>query len=647
MPQVPLVVGTLSLAAAPMLSNLLSRRPCLEAFGAGVAQVVVTGLLVTQVIPLGLAEAGWVAVPALGLGLAFALGAHRLPGGVRATRAAGLAALLVHGVLDGMAFGMGHDHAGEAVAWAVAAHSLPVGLVIWRVGRAQGRGSAVGLLVSSVAATLAGYAGASWLHGQLVAQALVVLQCLLAGSMLHLAADWPTTRGRSAGVGALVGVTILVATALDHPIPRLSEGHLAAGRAFLSLLLEAAPAIVVGYLAAGLLQAFAPTRLAAWLTGKSAVGSAVRGAAVGLPVPVCSCGALPVYRGLLTRGAPAPAAMSFLVAGPEIGVGTLLVSLPLLGAPFTALRIGAAIVVAIAAGLLVGRSIVSRPGVRDAAHAAATPFARRLREAARFGLVETVDHTAAWVLLGLLVAALLEPMLAAGFLGELPAPLAVVAAAAIGVPMYVCASGVTPLVAVLLHKGLGAGAALAFLITGPATNITTFGVLHRLHGPKVAARFAVVVAGAAILLGLAVDMWLPGVALPELHVLSEHAHGPVEWMSAAALVALFAGTLVRQGPRGFVDPVLHPHHDHAHMPGEAHVHGPGCHDDHGGHAHAHDHALMPGACCDSGGFVPSGSNNVRASARPSLVAPAVVGYIRLPAPFHVPQRPGGSEPPVE
>lgn len=631
--QAPLLVGTLSLAAAPVLSNLLSRRPSLEAFGAGVAQVVLAGLVVTQVVPLGLAEAGWVAVPALVLGLAFALGAHRLPGGVRASRAAGVAALLVHGVLDGMAFGMGHDHAGQVVAWAVAAHSLPVGLVIWRVGRAQGRGAAVAFLALSIAATLTGYAGASWLHGHLGGQALVLLQCLLAGAMLHLAADWPSASPRSAGVGALVGVTIVVGTAMDHPIPRLSEGHLEAGRAFLSLLLEAAPAILVGYLAAGLLQAFAPARLASWMTGKSALGSAARGAAVGLPVPVCSCGALPVYRGLLTRGTPAPAAMSFLVAGPEIGIGTLLVSLPLLGAPFTALRIGAALVVAIAAGLLVGRSIATRSVARDAAPTAAVPFAQRLREAARFGLVETVDHTAAWVLLGLMVAALLEPLLTAGLLGELPGPLAVVAAAAIGVPMYVCASGVTPLVAVLLHKGLGVGAALAFLITGPATNITTFGVLRRLHGPKVAARFAVVVAGAAILLGLAVDTWLPGVALPELHVLSEHAHGPVEWIAAAALIALFAGTLLRQGPRGFVEPILHPHHDHEHMPGEPHVHGPGCDEAHGGHTHdhAHDHAD-----CRAG-----------APARGSVLAPVSAGRIEVRTTFSLPPKPGGTKPPAE
>ncbi|MBM4366418.1 MAG: permease [Deltaproteobacteria bacterium] len=628
MVQAPLLVGALSLAAAPVLSNLLARRPSVEAFGAGLAQVVLVGIVLTQVIPLGLAEAGWLAVPTLVLGLAFAVGAHRLPGGVRAARAAGLAALLVHGVLDGMAFGIGHDHAGQVVAWAVAAHSLPVGLVTWRVGRARGRWAAVGLLALSIAATLAGYAGAAWLHGQLGGQALVLLQCLLAGAILHLAAEWPATGGKSAGVGALAGVAILVATTLDHPIPRLSEGHLDAGRAFLSLVLEAAPAIVVGYLAAGLLHAFAPARLAAWLTGRSALGSAVRGAAVGLPVPVCSCGALPVYRGLLARGAPPPAAMSFLVAGPEIGVGTLLVSLPLLGAPFTALRIAAAIVVAVVVGLLAGRSIATRPGVGDAAEAAAVPPARRLREAARFGLVETVDHTAAWVLLGLMFAALLEPLMAAGLLGGLPAPLAVVGAAAIGVPMYVCASGVTPLVAVLLHKGLGVGAALAFLITGPATNITTFGVLRRLHGPKVATRFAAVVTGAAILLGLAVDAWLPGVALPELHVLSEHAHGPVEWVSAAALVALFAGTLLRQGPRGFVEPVLHPHHDHAHMPGEVHVHG-------------------PGACCAVAAPRPSGRSLALAPARPSLVLPVVVERVQRPAPSAAPRDCGGAEPPVE
>lgn len=177
----PLLVGTLSLAAAPVISSLLARRPVLDGLGAGVAQVVLGGLVITQVIPLGLVEAGWVAVPTLLVGLGGALWAHRWTRGAQAARAAGITALLLHGGLDGMAFGMGHDHAGQMVAWAVAAHSVPVGLVIWRVGGTHGRGVAAALLGLSIAATLAGYAGASWLHGQVAGQALVLVQCLLAG----------------------------------------------------------------------------------------------------------------------------------------------------------------------------------------------------------------------------------------------------------------------------------------------------------------------------------------------------------------------------------------------------------------------------------------------------------------------------------
>src|SRR5262249_41806803 len=72
-----------------------------------------------------------------------------------------------------------------------------------------------------------------------------------------------------------------------------------------------------------------------------------------------------------------------------------------------------------------------------------------------------------WMLFGLGVASALEPLVDRAWLGAL-SPLAwVAAAAAIGLPAYVSAGAATPIVAVLMHKGLPAGAALAFLLTAP------------------------------------------------------------------------------------------------------------------------------------------------------------------------------------
>jgi hypothetical protein len=129
--------------------------------------------------------------------------------------------------------------------------------------------------------------------------------------------------------------------------------------------------------------------------------------------------------------------------------------------------------------------------------------------------------------------------------------------------MYVCASGATPLAAVAIHKGLSAGAALTFLLAGPATNVTTFGVLTALHGRAFALRFGVVLTLTAIFVGWGVD--LVGLNVPAMgHPGAAHEHAPTVFsmVAAVALVGISGASLWRQGARGMVDQILDPIHTH-------------------------------------------------------------------------------------
>jgi hypothetical protein len=201
----------------------------------------------------------------------------------------------------------------------------------------------------------------------------------------------------------------------------------------------------------------------------------------------------------------------------------------------------------------------------------------------RYGLGDMVDGTAPWILVGIALAAALEPLLDPRSFAALPQLLEIPLFALIGMPLYVCASGSTPLVAVLLAKGVSPGAAIAFLLTGPATNVTTFGVVGRLHGRRTALWFAGTTAVCAVLLGYAVELLLPAasVDLPPLH---EHGATALQWAALIALSALYLVSLFRQGVRGFVGQVIS---SHAHAePAEAccaHDH----HDEGDVHAHAH------------------------------------------------------------
>ena len=112
-------------------------------------------------------------------------------------------------------------------------------------------------------------------------------------------------------------------------------------------------------------------------------------------------------------------------------------------------------------------------------------------------------------MVGLLIAAGLQPFLGSGFHHGLPTGWAIPAFALLGMPLYVCASGATPMVAIFLMNGVSPGAALAFLITGPATNVTTLAVLQKLHGRKAAVFFGLATLTVTVALGFATNAVFP------------------------------------------------------------------------------------------------------------------------------------------
>lgn len=141
----------------------------------------------------------------------------------------------------------------------------------------------------------------------------------------------------------------------------------------------------------------------------------------------------------------------------------------------------------------------------------------------------------------------------------LPDVVQVLLAVLIGLPLYVCASGSTPLVAVLLLKGLSPGAALAFLLTGPATNVTTAGVLTQMHGKRVAAAFAAAMIGLAVAVGLTANAVLDGGALSASLPNHHESIGAGGWLALATLGAAYLASLLRLGVPGFLAKVVRPY----------------------------------------------------------------------------------------
>lgn len=605
------VASLVALVLGPIIERMARRAPVVMAVLDGFVFVAIGGLVLLHILPHALEWSGWPAVAALLVGLIGPQLAERWMH--RAARQAHLTALLLamvgivmHAFLDGVALSLSSRSAvahSDGLALAVVLHRLPEGLAVWwLLGPVYGRIVASSALVVIGLATWAGFQqGGAGMEATVVRVGL--FQALVGGALLHVVLDSPhpsVPRPRPGqlfvgqGVGAIAALALLGVfmwiEAGSHVHPS-THGHVDPRVVFITLVQESAPALLVAYLASGLVFTFLPQASVSWMRKGGAAQQSLRGLVFAVPIAVCSCGVIPLYRTLVRQGMPATAGMAFMVAAPELGLDAVLISIPLLGRPFAAARLGAAALVAFLVGWSVGRMAEKQRSPWGASSLAmVSPTAPADTGGTGLaGMFEVVDHTLPWILLGLGVAAVLEPVMTSDAFTRLPAGLDVPLFALLGMPSYVCASGATPLAAMLIHKGVSPGAALAFLLTGPATNLTTFGVLSDLHGRRVALAFGASIGAISVALGWLMNSMGLGIAGPGSDHHGHEVATTIQLVAITGLGLLMAISLFRQGPRGCVEQILSmqwigpeksrtPDSPSAPPPG-------GCADDHHGHHH--------------------------------------------------------------
>ncbi len=331
----------------------------------------------------------------------------------------------------------------------------------------------------------------------------------------------------------------------------------------LAVYLDAAPWLLLGLIAAGLIKAWVPDALLSrWLGGRG-LWPVTKAAFIGAPLPLCSCGVLPAALGLHRGGASRSATVSFLIATPETGADSLAVSYALLGPFMTIVRPIAAILSAIFTGLL--SSVLPEPksepvtatsccssccsGACSSEPAPTSPM-QKTRQGLRYAATEILDDIAPWLAIGIVLAGLVATFIPAQALAEwgsgLPAMLIMLL---VGIPMYICATASTPVAAALLLAGISPGTVLVFLLAGPATNIATLAVVKKELGNSVLATYLLGIVIASISLGLLTDLIASNMAIDisvQLGKGSELVPFSLAWGSAGLLAVLSLKPLRKQ-----------------------------------------------------------------------------------------------------
>jgi uncharacterized membrane protein YraQ (UPF0718 family)/copper chaperone CopZ len=330
-----------------------------------------------------------------------------------------------------------------------------------------------------------------------------------------------------------------------------------AGRFFLEVLFllgQMAPYLTLGFIFAGLLHAFVPKRAVVRHLGGESVGSAVKAAVIGVPMPLCSCGVVPTGIGLRKRGASRAAVVSFLVSTPQTGVDSIAATYGFFGWVLAVFRPIAAFVSGIAAGvatLLLKRNaaddehwmkyhIQSEDALESTGNHPS--LIRRFAGGLRFAFIELLGDISLWLVLGLALAAVISLIVPDDFFADrLPGGLVQKLVMMIfGIPLYVCSTASIPIAAVLMTKGISAGAAFVFLMTGPASNAATMLIIGRVMGRRVLAVYLASIALLALGFGVGLDFLTTQF---DLTIESAAAHEPMlpGWITwgAAGLLSFF------------------------------------------------------------------------------------------------------------
>lgn len=313
---------------------------------------------------------------------------------------------------------------------------------------------------------------------------------------------------------------------------------------FWMVLRESAVYILFGFLfAAALHVVMDRTHWGDWLKSLNA-RSVFLAAVIASPLPLCSCSVIPAAVSLRKRGASKGSVLSFLISAPETNVESITLTWGLLGPVFAIMRPVAGLVTAFTAGLLenfLERRYPSTPiesGAAAAGHACcasdpsagsaptagttdccapaegATPSPTRLRwrDGMRHAFVDVFDDVVGWMIFGVLVAAIINVVIPGYVINAVFGPplQAMLVMLAIGIPLYVCAEGSTPIAAALVLQGVNPGAALVFLLAGPATNIGSLFVLKSQLGRRTVTVYLATIAVVAVVMGLLLD-WICGV----------------------------------------------------------------------------------------------------------------------------------------
>ncbi len=310
----------------------------------------------------------------------------------------------------------------------------------------------------------------------------------------------------------------------------------------INLFVEMSPYLILGFFFTGLLHIFISETYIKKHFANDGFSSIFKAAIFGVPLPVCSCGVIPIAESIRKDGASKSSTMAFLVSTPSSGVDSIFATYALLGPFYAVIRPIASLISGIVIGIV---TFFSENGNNEKDEHIAKknvkiiPRKRTIKDGIKYGFKVIPSDIAKWLIIGVIIGGLISALVPEDFgTRYLGSPiLSYLIILLVSIPIYVCATGSIPIAVSLLAKGVLPGVALAFLIAGPATNTVTISFVLKRMGKKIAFLYIISIMIISFVFGILFDL-LISINNININAIFNHDH------NGLGFIKIFSGILL-------------------------------------------------------------------------------------------------------
>ncbi len=280
-------------------------------------------------------------------------------------------------------------------------------------------------------------------------------------------------------------------------------------------LISSSPHVLIGLITAGALHQWVPAELLHRHLGRDSRWTLLKGVGIGCILPICSCGTIPLGVGLFRCGAGVGTILAFMTSSPVLSPVMLLLSFNMLGFKVTMTILITTLMSSVTIGWIGNRLFDLKERKTEPARGQTASSTTDLQLEPESFIKWTFGDLGAKVtleiLIGFSVAILVMNVLpmseVSGALGRNDL-LALLLMVIVCFPIYICSVPSVPIVQSLLLMGISPGAAVVYLIAGPATNFGELNAIRANMGAKVSLFYASALIVVALCSGLLTNSML-------------------------------------------------------------------------------------------------------------------------------------------